>query len=167
MIMSRFATVSEAESDVQAPCFEAVGGPVDSTEINQARSEAAARVLKRCPFLSDLERQFDLAVQDAGENSETLPTRHAACSALGLLWKAKQIVHSSMLPRNGTLYGDGEGGLRLEWVNGVRHLRLVIHWNSSVRDYLYHQEGNDYDVETDLSPANLGGWLRWLTGQMK
>jgi hypothetical protein len=116
--------------------------------------------------LKSIERQFLEAVQDARDYDEASPTARTRCVAFRLLWKASRSLLIP-LPDNGNLYGDGSGGIRIEWRNGERQLRLVIHGSDPRYDYLYHQDGDEYDVETDLSPVNISGWLRWLTGQIK
>lgn len=66
------------------------------------------------------------------------------------------------LPRNGDLYPDGDGGLRVEWEHKTRQIRLIIHASEEREDYLYWQEGRSRSLETPVTPALLIEWQEWL-----
>lgn len=62
----------------------------------------------------------------------------------------------------GTIYADGDGGIRLEWIRPDRELRLVVPASSSGRSYLYHEQGAEYGADYSPSVAELGSRLSWL-----
>lgn len=94
-----------------------------------------------------------------------LPTERAIHAALVFLGDAAVELRTP-LPE-GALYPDGDGGLRIEWEQDERQIRLVIHRDSSSQDYIYHQERADYALEANVTAHQLAGWIRWLTGRMK
>ncbi len=57
---------------------------------------------------------------------------------------------------------DGEGGIRLEWVNGARELRLICPASGSKKPYLYHEDGDIYGVIEEVTDSVLREQLRWL-----
>lgn len=93
------------------------------------------------------------------------PTERAINAALAFLGDAAMDLRTP-LPE-GALYPDGDGGLRIEWGQADRQVRLVIHHDSPSQDYIYHQERADYALEVNVSAHQLAGWLRWLTGRIK
>ena len=54
---------------------------------------------------------------------------------------------------------DGEGGIRIEWKNDRKHLRVSL---SEERIYLYFEDGSDYDVIENFAAEQLIEKLRWL-----
>src|SRR6266436_5560670 len=46
---------------------------------------------------------------------------------------------------------DGEGGIDIEWINGLKKVTLSCRRNDTQRDYIYWQENADYDAR-DFSP---------------
>ena len=63
---------------------------------------------------------------------------------------------------SGTIYADGNGGLRLEWIRPNRELRLVISASAQGKSYLYHEAGVDYGADYTPSAEKLGRRLNWL-----
>lgn len=57
---------------------------------------------------------------------------------------------------------DGEGGIRIEWEQGARELRLICPASDSQSPYLYHEEGSDYEVDEQVTDSVLRERLRWL-----
>ena len=62
----------------------------------------------------------------------------------------------------GTIYADGVGGLRVEWIRPDRELRLVVSRSQEGRSYLYHEQGADYAADYSPDIIKLGEWLHWL-----
>ncbi len=61
----------------------------------------------------------------------------------------------------GFVMEDEQGGVRIEWENQAKHVRLVIPGTSAGQQYIYHQQGDAYGTE-DVSAPALEGWLSWL-----
>jgi hypothetical protein len=59
---------------------------------------------------------------------------------------------------------DSEGGCRIQWLWPKRQVRLIVPAQGDGQQYIYHQEGNNYSVEEDVSPQRLVEWLNWLQG---
>lgn len=57
---------------------------------------------------------------------------------------------------------DGDGGVRLRWVNGSKEIRLKYNDGSRKKSYIYHQQNDDYDIEYEVNSENLKKWLDWL-----
>lgn len=76
------------------------------------------------------------------------------------------LLQATPILPSGTIYPDGDGGLRVEWAQGSKQLRLAIHHTDPVRDYLYHQEGIGNTAQYDIVPLTdssmLSTWLFWL-----
>ncbi len=60
------------------------------------------------------------------------------------------------------VYGDGEGGVRIEWQRGQRELRLQIPGVPEKGGYLYYQEGTDHGIEEPLKVSTILRRLSWL-----
>ncbi|NJM72171.1 MAG: hypothetical protein HC862_19420 [Scytonema sp. RU_4_4] len=59
---------------------------------------------------------------------------------------------------------DEEGSIRLTWSkpSPEREVRLVCPATSEQQAYLYHELGDNYAVETDVTASVLAQWLEWL-----
>lgn len=117
-------------------------------------------------FGAFVEQLLELLLDVSNFDDEFLPpTQRAIEATLDTLYRAAGYCYFP-LPA-GHLYPDGDGGLRLDWQMGERQLRLVVHASDSSQDYLYHQKGTDYGVETGVTPYLLAGWICWLTESVK
>ncbi len=72
----------------------------------------------------------------------------------------------------GTLYPDGEGGLRIEWRSddgeAARYVLLTVHPSDERKDYIYHQQGSMRgDLQAEITADLLARRLGWLTGSAK
>ncbi|WP_395091088.1 hypothetical protein [Armatimonas sp.] len=109
----------------------------------------------------DLIQQLLILLHDENNFDEEClsPTERAKERIISLL------EVQNILPQ-GTLYPDGDGGLRVEWVCGQKQLSLAIHASDPIRDYLYHQEGTGQNAEYDVVPLTSNAvftqWLPWL-----
>jgi hypothetical protein len=61
----------------------------------------------------------------------------------------------------GSASADGEGGLRVTWERGQRDVRLVCPAGLQA-GYVYHDDGQEYGGDQDLTGATLAYWLDWL-----
>jgi hypothetical protein len=59
---------------------------------------------------------------------------------------------------------DDQGGIRLTWMklDTEHEVRLVCPAQVGQTAYLYHEFGNDYAVERDVTGAILVEWLEWF-----
>ena len=96
---------------------------------------------------------------DQPDSSFLAPTDYAISSLLGLLNRVYSSKDEFPRPR---IAPDGEGGIRLNWIQPERELRLVLPATPDQRKYIYHQAGREYAAEYDVSEATLAYWLRWL-----
>lgn len=94
------------------------------------------------------------------EDSDARPTPYA----FGKAWEVISAVGNQMgheFPL-GSAVEDGEGGIRIEWENKDRHVRLVIPDTQEKRHYIFHQEDDEHGLD-NISAHVLAGWLYWLT----
>src|SRR5262249_17383727 len=86
-------------------------------------------------LLSDLGELF----RDSEDYNEDFlkPTESALTIAWKLLTEAGKHV-DGRFPA-GTVYPDGNGGLRIEWIRPSRELRLVVRPDAGDRHYIYHE----------------------------
>ncbi|MDQ2686500.1 MAG: hypothetical protein M3Y28_01390 [Armatimonadota bacterium] len=84
------------------------------------------------------------------------PTAYAYNTALQLL-----IETQSYLPAfpKAAVTADETGGVRIQWTWPERQVRLIVPCDNTGRYYLYHESGDDYDVQEKPSPADLAHWL--------
>jgi hypothetical protein len=87
------------------------------------------------------------------------PTEHAGATATDLITSLYCVSASFPLP---SIAPDGDGGILLNWENKARILRLVIPDSPQRKGYLYHEDGQSYSAEYDLSIDSIKFWLRWL-----
>ena len=107
--------------------------------------------------LTDLLSQLD-ALTEAEDYDDDFfsPTESAADRMRGFLEGVSGL--STTVPA-GTLYADGDGGLRLEWIRPDRELRLVISASPQGRSYIYHEQGDEYAADYSPTVSELGKWL--------
>lgn len=57
-----------------------------------------------------------------------------------------------------------QGGIRLTWSKQAPsgEVRLVCSADASQQTYLYHELGDNYAVERDVTVSILVQWLEWL-----
>jgi len=102
-----------------------------------------------------------LLQQDSNYNDDFMkPTEYAFTTTWNLLDQASSIVEG-LFPL-GTVYPDGDGGLRVEWIRPQRELRLIIPSCEEERHYIYHESGAEYAADYNVSAKSLGNWLNWL-----
>jgi hypothetical protein len=59
------------------------------------------------------------------------------------------------------------GGVRLDWsdTNIKKEVSLVIPSTSDKKIYLYHEMGDEYGIEYNVSAKTLSRWLSWFTSK--
>lgn len=116
--------------------------------------------------LSDLLDQLDLIMEakDYDDDSQP-PTESSVVRMRGFLENANNLLKIAF--PWGTIYADGDGGLRLEWIRPDRELRLIVSASPQGRSYLYHEQGDDYGADYAPSDGELRRWLNWLDSAAK
>jgi hypothetical protein len=104
---------------------------------------------------------IDILVADEDYDEECIkPTLSAIEGARTILEGASRYVNGYF--PYGTVYPDGDGGLRTEWIEPGCELRLVIPANQNGSHYIYHERNDDFKNDYDVTPIRLGYWLNWL-----
>lgn len=131
------------------------------SEIN-AGSKKENRILwSRMAGLDDLFRQLDALTESEDYNDDFLsPTESATSRVRELLTRAGASLNAAFPA--GTIYADGDGGLRLEWTRPERELRFVVSASPQGRSYIYHEQRDEYAVDYSPTAGELGKWLNWL-----
>jgi len=88
------------------------------------------------------------------------PSIYAYGTALALVSEASRLMAS--LFRKASTSTDDRGGIRLTWSRPEAEVRLVCAHQSDKPTYLYHEVGNEYEVERDVSASTVAHWLDWL-----
>ena len=111
--------------------------------------------------LSDLLDQLDLLVEAEDYDDDfRSPTESSVTRMRGFLEYAHGLLKIGFPV--GTIYADGDGGLRLEWIRPDRELRLIVSASPQGRSYLYREQGDDYGADYAPNADELGKWLNWL-----
>lgn len=95
------------------------------------------------------------------DDNEYLPTPETVRRALQLLNDARPRVHTNF-PR-ATAATDSAGGVNVIWSSPTKELRLAISARADGAGYIYHEQGDDFAIDRDVSAGNLARWLRWFS----
>lgn len=106
-------------------------------------------------------RLLTLVEEEAEEGEATEPSQYAIAKVLELLHEAYAPMER-VFPRGWPIITP-EGGIRIEWSRSGRHVRLVIASNSDGQSYIYHEAGDDYGLDRNISGPTLARHLDWLT----
>ena len=68
------------------------------------------------------------------------------------------VSNSKLIP---SLTPDGEGGIDIEWDNGLRQITLSCRRADNQQDFIYWQQGDEYEAR-DATPELLRERLTWL-----
>jgi hypothetical protein len=126
---------------------KAIGLRYSALEENKQKTERDLLV-----FLSELG-------DDSDYNGDFLKPSESATNATRniLLQAYRSLTDFSLLPK--FITADGDGGIRLQWKNEARELRLIC---SEVAEFnLYWQDGEKYSLEKPTL-QNLIARLKWL-----
>jgi len=126
----------------------------DAVEIRHSASEEKQQQTERdlLVSLAELDDESDY-------NEEFLMPSESAINATRnvLLQAYRSLANFSLLPK--FITADGDGGIRIQWQNGARELRLLCSDEGALK--LYWQDGNNYDLE-EPEVANIISRLKWL-----
>lgn len=110
-------------------------------------------------MLSDLKAQL---TGDSSLHEDYMrPSTYSIGKITELLLGARALLKNPF-PR-GMIFADGDGGIRIEWNYPHRELRLAIPYRLEDTAYIYHENGDKYDADYNVSTANLAHWLNWIT----
>jgi hypothetical protein len=153
VVEKRMTTRQRTENEIAATIM--------ATEQAAASANGIAEPTERGHSNVMIDRMEAMLADDDYRDDDCLsPTSIAIKIARRLFSDAARSVEFA-LPA-GSVLPDGDGGIRCRWVSGNREIRVVIHGDKESKSYLYHQQGNEYDVEHPLSSNILVKWLRWL-----
>ena len=90
------------------------------------------------------------------------PTPAAFKLAMGLVVEAYDVMGDRFPKASAST--DEQGGIRLTWskVEPDCQVRLVCPAAANQTAYLYHESGDDYAVEREVTVSTLLQWLEWL-----
>jgi hypothetical protein len=143
----------EAVADLGQPSSVRRSGDwIDRVSAPTAENGALSVVLDRLASLLDEDETDDYGMLSPSEYAFTT-TWELLVAAAGEL--------SCPFPR-AAVSTDSEGGIRVQWIRPERQVRLVIPNVESGRHYIYHEEGDQYDVEPSVSATSLARWLAWI-----
>ncbi len=116
--------------------------------------------------LSDLLNQLDLLAEAEDYDDDFQPPTESSVARMRDFLENADGPLKVAFPV-GTVYADGDGGLRLEWIRPDRELRLVVSASPQGRTYLYHEQGDDYGADYAPSDGKVIRWLTWLASAAK
>lgn len=93
-------------------------------------------------------------------NDDLRPTVTVFKEVTRLMLEAALLL-SKDFPKPNATYADSHGGLRIEWTRADREVRLAFP-PPPERPYIYHEFGDAYAVDHDMTVAGLVRWLKWL-----
>lgn len=101
-----------------------------------------------------------LEEEDEDDYGVAKPSAYAYATALALVAEAARLMGDHFTRASASI--DDRGGIRLTWTRPQAEVRLVCAHQSDKPTYLYHEAGDEYGVEYDVSASALAHWLDWL-----
>lgn len=101
-----------------------------------------------------------LEEEDEDDYDVANPSAYAYGTALTLVAEAARLMGDRFTRASASI--DDRGGIRLTWTRPQAEVRLVCAHQSDKPTYLYHEAGDEYGVEYDVSASGLAHWLDWL-----
>jgi hypothetical protein len=101
-----------------------------------------------------------LEEEDEDDYGVAKPSAYAYGTALALVAEAARLIGDRFTRASASI--DDRGGIRLTWTRPQAEVRLVCTHQSDKPTYLYHEAGDEYGVEYDVSASALAHWLDWL-----
>lgn len=138
-----------------------------ATSSNPASSPQTISLGSKGASTNDIINDLVALLRERGSDDEGFPLAPTTDSfdAAWRLLATTAGMRSSKLPI-GHILTDKSGGIRIEWENGDRHLRLNIAPSSDQLSYIYLQQGGiprpKYYILWDCSPEQLARRLDWL-----
>jgi hypothetical protein len=92
------------------------------------------------------------------------PTTYAFNTILDLLFTAAVEMGEGRTFPYGSVTTDRDGGIRIEWRNGERNVRLIVPSRQEGMRYIYFEEGEEYRAIPVVTAAELRRRLEALSG---
>jgi hypothetical protein len=91
------------------------------------------------------------------------PTQYAFDRVIQLLLDVAITAHSDRrkVPF-GCVSTDSAGGVRIEWVCKSVSVHWIVPAAEEGAEYIYHEVGDEYATEDEVTPARLWHWLRLI-----
>jgi len=118
----------------------------------------STRIRSDAEFNQVLKRLVDL-LRDADEEG-AIPELYAFETTYNLLGSTREHLTAMVFPR-ATVSSDESGTIFIFWRNSHRKVHLVVPSDPDASMYIYHEEGNIYAVEYDVTGRTLANWLEW------
>jgi hypothetical protein len=115
------------------------------------------------PITVTLKRLVALLEEDETDEYGVLQTSQTAFKlAMRLVLEAYDAMGDSFPKASAST--DEQGSIRLTWskLESDCEVRLVCPAHADQQAYLYHELGNDYAVEREVTVSILLQWLEWL-----
>jgi hypothetical protein len=127
-----------------------------------ALSKANVSANDRQP-IQTVQNRLAALFQEEEECDISKPTHHSFSTAWKLVTEASELRGKYF--QKATVATDDEGGIRLRWrnPNKDREVRLYCPANTTKKMYIYHEEGDSYNAEFNVSGRTLAEWLYWLS----
>jgi hypothetical protein len=95
------------------------------------------------------------------DEEEVKPTSYAFVTAYNLLLSAKRQPPTLKTFPSASVAADDNGNIFVFWRDRRRKLHLFVPISSEKRTYIYHEDGDSYAVEYDITGQTLANWLDW------
>jgi len=115
------------------------------------------------PFAVTLESLVELLeLEDEDDYGVLKPTEYAYLTAMKLVLEAYKVLGSDFPKASAST--DDEGGIRLSWQSREKDCRVRVFCPSSPekKAYIYHQKGDEYGCDYEVSAPALVSWLKWF-----
>lgn len=115
------------------------------------------------PITVTLKRLVALLEEDETDEYGVLqPSQTAFKSAMGFVLEAYDVMGDRFPKASAST--DEQGCIRLTWskLESECEVRLICPAHHDQTAYLYHELGNDYAVEREVTVSTLLLWLEWL-----
>jgi hypothetical protein len=116
------------------------------------------------PITVTLKRLLALLEEDDTDEYGVLqPSQAAFKLAMGFIIEAYDVMGDRFPKASAST--DEQGGIRLTWskLEPECEVRLICPAHTDQQAYLYHDLGNDYAVEREVTVSILLQWLEWLS----
>jgi len=116
------------------------------------------------PITVTLKRLVALLEEDNTDEYGVLqPSQAAFKLAMGFIIEAYDVMGDRFPKASAST--DEQGGIRLTWskLEPECEVRLICPAHTDQQAYLYHELGNDYAVEREVTVSILLQWLEWLS----
>jgi hypothetical protein len=130
------------------------------TKANVILAPETSESLERFSRLTDALWHL-LKSPESDEFGPIRPTSESVELAINALFPLVQ--HRFKLPEAVDVGTDHDGGLRIVWENGPRFLELIVPYEHDAAAYFYYSNGDQYDLQRDLTVFALQARFNWLS----